>query len=192
VEIAFDAEFILAVWTFDFAMAHKPKFGTAVAGVAEAVGALRILGVDLSEEPAGVPVRREQLDDGYRVEVESGASCVAGGATIGEEFGVLSFGDDVQSGPQRSNLVGPTERRTRDGSAGPQRSRMRSVSGQSRASDSQSPGEGTKPEQPGQTEERWRGRCNPGSIRRRCTGRPFPGGLISDWYPLLIEKISGC
>jgi hypothetical protein len=45
-----------------------------VAGIAEAVGALWIVGIDLGEEPAGVPVWGEEFDDGLGIEIESGAS----------------------------------------------------------------------------------------------------------------------
>jgi hypothetical protein len=37
----------------------------------------------------------EEFDDGLGIEVEPSESGFAGGAAVGEEFGVLSFGDDV-------------------------------------------------------------------------------------------------
>jgi len=42
-----------------------------------------------------LPVWGEEFDDGLGIEVEPGESGFAGGAAVGEEFGVLSFGDDV-------------------------------------------------------------------------------------------------
>jgi hypothetical protein len=35
-----------------------------------------------------------KFNDGFRIEVESSASCVAAGNAIGEEFGALSFSDE--------------------------------------------------------------------------------------------------
>ena len=80
----------------------------AVAGIAEAEGALWIVGIDLREEPAGVPVWGEEFDDGLGIEVESGASGFACGAAVGEEFGVLNFGDEFRRVAQRNFTTRPS------------------------------------------------------------------------------------
>ena len=91
---------------FKIAQIDDAHVGAAVAWVAEAIGAMGIEGMYFAEEPAEARVRSEQLDDGFRIEVESCASCVAGGNAIGEQFGALSLGFLVLVPPKHRNLFG--------------------------------------------------------------------------------------
>ena len=50
----------------------------------------------------------EEFDDGLGIEVESGASGFACGAAVGEEFGVLNFGDEFRRVAQRNFTTRPS------------------------------------------------------------------------------------
>jgi hypothetical protein len=84
IRIGGSGELNFAVDVIEVAKRHITQVRATITGVAEAVGALWLLGIDVGEEPAGVPVWGEEFDDGLGIEIESGASRCAGGAAVGE------------------------------------------------------------------------------------------------------------
>jgi hypothetical protein len=83
-----------AMSVLEVAKRYIPQVRATIAWVAEAVGALRVLGIDVGEEPTAVPVGSEEFDDGIGIEIESGASRDAGGAAFDSYRGVA--GDSIR------------------------------------------------------------------------------------------------
>jgi hypothetical protein len=108
VEIALEGQPERAAGGRELVQAHVAEFRFAEAEVAETEGEM-IVRVQLREEPGGVAVRGEKLNDGFEVD---GAGLLFKGGALGaavlEEFLALGVGDQIHGfdsclgGPQRS------------------------------------------------------------------------------------------
>jgi hypothetical protein len=96
VEIALGGTTQRAAGGSELVQAHVTEFRFAEAKVAETEGEMLAVRVQLREDPGGVAVRAEDLDDGFEVDgagflIERGAL----GASILEEFLTLGGGDEL-------------------------------------------------------------------------------------------------
>jgi hypothetical protein len=108
VNVADDATVVGALRLLQVMEEYMAECGTTMADIAQAVGAIAAVVIELGEQPDGEPVGSVEFDEGRGINGDPGTNGVEDGADVGEELVLLFVGDEFHrsvpsvGGPQRS------------------------------------------------------------------------------------------